>query len=389
MITSAAPIITADGITAPAFAEILEFLQDKYRQIYGADIYLGNDSQDGQFLGLIAREFSNNNSAIIECYNSRSPLTAYGDALSRNVQINGISRKVPTNSTVTLVLIGVAGTTINNGYVADQLENLWALPSPLVIGVNGQVTATATCQTIGAVIAAPNTVNRISTPTRGWQTATNPSSAIIGAPVETDLALRKRQAKSVSIPSQSMRAGIEGALLSLDGVVQARVFENDTDKADFRGLPPHSIAAVVVGGVSTEIAQTIFTTKSSGCRMIGNTEVGILDNNDNPAYITYYAAEVVTPTIEVRLRANAGYSDAIGTRIAKAVSDYVNALEIGETASNNKLLLPASLYGDISSTTYEVLQIIVTIGSVDSEDLNLLYYQIAACTVDDIIIGVN
>lgn len=389
MITSAVAVIDADGIQAPAFAEILEYLQNKFRQIYGADIYLGNDSQDGQFLGLIAREISNGNSALVECYNSRSPLTAVGDALSRNVQINGISRKVPSNSTVTLVLIGVAGTTINNGYVSDALENLWSLPTPLVIGVNGQVTATATCQTIGAVVAPPNTVNKISTPTRGWQSVNNPSSAIIGAPVESDAALRKRQAKSVAIPAQSMREGMEGALSSLDGVSQARVFENDTDFTDSRGLPRHSIAAVVVGGDSNEIAETIINTKSGGCATIGNTTVSLLDIKNNPVEVKYFAAEVVVPTIDVRIRANAGYSDAIGNKIKKAMADFVNALEIGDTASNNKLLLPASLYGDISSTTYEVLQIIVTIGSTDYEDLTLLYYQIAACNTGDITIGVN
>ena len=38
MITSTAPIITSTGISAPTFAEILEFLQSQYRSIFGADV---------------------------------------------------------------------------------------------------------------------------------------------------------------------------------------------------------------------------------------------------------------------------------------------------------------------------------------------------------------
>ena len=30
------------------------YLQQQFRSIYGADVYLGNDSQDGQFLGVSA-----------------------------------------------------------------------------------------------------------------------------------------------------------------------------------------------------------------------------------------------------------------------------------------------------------------------------------------------
>lgn len=50
-----------------------------------------------------------------------SPSTADTDALSRNVKINGIRRAVATKSTVSVVLVGVAGTIINNGIVSDKI----------------------------------------------------------------------------------------------------------------------------------------------------------------------------------------------------------------------------------------------------------------------------
>ena len=77
-ITTTAPTIDATGITAPSYADVLAFIQAKYQAIYGADIYLGNDSQDGQFLGVIAQAISDANSVAVAVYNAFSPATAQG-----------------------------------------------------------------------------------------------------------------------------------------------------------------------------------------------------------------------------------------------------------------------------------------------------------------------
>jgi len=53
MITTTAATIDATGISAPSYEDILEYLRAQYQGIYGADVYLGNDSKDGQFLGIM------------------------------------------------------------------------------------------------------------------------------------------------------------------------------------------------------------------------------------------------------------------------------------------------------------------------------------------------
>ena len=54
MASQTAPTIDAAGIRAPQFADILTWLQDQYRAIYGADVYLEADSQDGQWIAVQA-----------------------------------------------------------------------------------------------------------------------------------------------------------------------------------------------------------------------------------------------------------------------------------------------------------------------------------------------
>ena len=82
MTSPTAASITDTGITAPTFAEIYSYLVGQYQGIFGADIYITPDSQDGQFLAIIAAAINDSNAAAIAIYNSFSPATAQGQALS-------------------------------------------------------------------------------------------------------------------------------------------------------------------------------------------------------------------------------------------------------------------------------------------------------------------
>ena len=115
-LTTIAPTIDETGIHAPTFDQILAWLKSQYKSIYGDDVYLDNDSLDGQWLGVLALQFSHVNSMCIQTYNSFSPKTADTDALTRNVKINGIQRALATFSTVDVTLTGIAGTAVNNGW---------------------------------------------------------------------------------------------------------------------------------------------------------------------------------------------------------------------------------------------------------------------------------
>ncbi len=46
-LTTIAPTIDGTGVHVPTFEQILQYFQNGFQQIYGSDIYLENDSQDG------------------------------------------------------------------------------------------------------------------------------------------------------------------------------------------------------------------------------------------------------------------------------------------------------------------------------------------------------
>lgn len=390
MASQTAPTIDAAGIRAPQFADILAWLQDQYRAIYGADVYLEADSQDGQFLALVAAAINDSNTACIEVYNSFSPATAQGHALSLNVKLNGIRRLVPTASAVDLLLGGTVGTTITGGLVTDADGTQWRLPATVTIPGTGSITVTATCVKLGAVEAAAGTITKIATPTYGWQTVTNPSAAVPGSPVETDAALRVRQSRSVAVPSQSIFEGIVGSVANLAGVTRLRGYENDSDTPDANGVPGHHIALIVGGGDVAAIANTIAVKKTPGTGTAGDVVQSVADAFGGSHIIRFSRPTVADIKINMTIQALTGYSSAILPRIRQAIADYLNGLSIGESVIYSKLFVPANLGNDSVGMTYAITAMTVArdAGAYGTSNVVLAFDEAAACDVADIAITV-
>lgn len=383
MASSTAPIIDANGISAPSYAEVLDYLQQQFRSIYGADVYLGNDSQDGQFLGVFALAISDANAATIAAYNSFSPMTGQGNGLSSNVKINGISRAVATNSQVDLKVVGQAGTVISQGIVRDAAGLNWALPDTVTIPPAGEITVTATCTEMGAISAGIGQVNVIATPTKGWQSVTNPSAADPGAPVETDSALRQRQQVSVALPSRTVLEGTTGAVANIVGVTRLATYENDTNATDANGIPAHSISLVVEGGDAAAIAQAIADKKTPGTGTYGTTAQTVTDVYGRPLTIHFYRPTYQALSVTVSLKALSGYSSITGASVQQAVSDYINSVEIGGGLSKSVEWADAITAANSvpNNSTFKITALTLTgPGGAGTPDVPLAFNQAAQCT---------
>ncbi|BFO03420.1 baseplate J/gp47 family protein [Pseudomonas guariconensis] len=392
MASSTAPVITATGISAPTYAEVLAFLQDQYRSIYGADVYLGSDSQDGQFLGVIALAISDANAATIAAYLSFSPGTGQGAGLSSNVKINGIKRMTASSSQADVVVIGQAGTTIINGVAEDEDGNKWALPASVIIPAGGEVTVTAACSVVGAITASPGQINKIATPTRGWQSVSNPNAASPGAPVETDAALRQRQKTSTALPSLTVLEGTIGAVANVPGVTRYAAVDNDTGATDSNGIPEHSLAIIAEGGDATAIAQAIAAKKGPGGGTYGTTSVTVLNVYDMPITISFFRPTYQAMTVAIALKALPGYTSAIGVSVQEAVSDYINKVPIGGGPSQSvewadALTAANSVPG---SATFKLTSLIITgPGGAGAPDVPLAFNQASTCSPADVALTVT
>ena len=349
--------VTATGIVAPDYDDILAQLQNAFYQIYGTDSDLDPDSQDGQFLSILAQAIYDNNQLAVAIFNAFSPVSAQGAGLSSVVKINGIRRKVPTSSTCNVTCVGVYGTIVTGGVVGDNLNlgTQWALNS-FTIPIGGTIVVEATCTTEGAVAAAPGTLTNILTPTLGWQNASNASSAVLGSPVENDAELRQRQSVSTSLSALTPLESIFAAIANVTGVERLQVYQNDTDTTNGNGIPAHSISAVVEGGDPVAICTAIVDTKGPGTGTYGTTSEVIIDTNGVPNTINFYVLAEVIVTVDITLAPLTGWSSSTANLVSAAVLAFLTSLSTGETDYLNRLYAPANLSGDIAMQATSLTQ---------------------------------
>lgn len=384
----ALPVCTIDenGIFKPDYADALAYLEAEFRGIYGEDVYIEPDSQDGQMLAIFAAAVDACNAQAVAIYNAFSPSSARGVGLSSVVKINGIKRLVASYSTVDLVITGQAGTTISNGIAQDASGTQWLLPASVTIPSDGDITVTATAKDLGAVLAGANTITQIGTPTRGWQSVNNPVAATPGAPVELDAALRRRQTLSTALPSRTVFEGTIGAVASLTGVARLKGHENDTGTTDANGLPAHSISLVVQGGDATAIAQAIADKKGPGAATYGTTSVDVTDEYGVTRAIKFYRPTPATIKVAISVTAMAGYTTAIESSIKQACVDWVNGLDIGEDVEFAEMYVPANLNGAPERRTYKItgLTIAKNAGSPGTADLAIAFNEAPMSVLADI-----
>ena len=384
-----APLIDRNGIIAPSFADILASLQASFRIIYGDDAYLEPDSQDGQLLAVFAQALHDSNQATIAAYNSFSPQTALGVGLSNVVKINHMQRLIATKSQVNVTLTGVAGTTIINGIVGDSDGNQWLLPTITTIPPGGSVIVTATAANVGAINAPIGTVTLLLTPTAGWHTATNASTATPGQPIESDAELRARQEITPAINAYTVLTGLAAALKSLSGVTYGTIYENDTGTTDSVGIPAHSIACVVKGGDATEVAQTIYDRKAPGVGTHGTTTVAIADISGAMRDINFFIPTEIAIKVAITLVAGDAYTTAIADEIKAAIVAHINGLDIGEDMITNRLYVPAQLAAAADGKAYKVTVLEAALapsGTLSSADIVIAFNEKAICVVTDITI---
>lgn len=324
-----APYIDETGFHMPTYIDIRDKQIEDVKSIFGQDIYLGDDSQDYQYICTIAEKIYDAFQIAQQVYNNRAPNTAIGRGLDGIVKINGIKRKPETYSTVKVLLTGIPGTSINKGIIFDKGSILWDLPEKLVFPSTGQINAVATCEEPGPIVANEGEITGIYNPSYGWNGVINIENAKLGSYIEYDSELRNRQSQSTAQPSCTMLEGTSGAVAKVKGVTRSKVYENDTNEINELGLPPHSITAVVENGEEKDIAESIWIHKGIGCYTNGDVEIRITDSKGQMTPIKFFRPEYVSISVVINVKSLSGYTTATTESIKKKLESYLNSLEIG------------------------------------------------------------
>lgn len=247
---------------------------DEEKQLY-LDIdplwNLDPSTPDGLKLAHDAEIFGAFDETLQQAYNSKDPNKATAVDLNILCALTGTTRGEGTAGTVYLTLSGTAGTLIPAGRRVESVTNgsRWMTEQAFTLDSTGSATVPAICTTVGVIQADAGTLTRIIDNVGGWVSVTNPAPATVGTDIENDSTLRVKRATAVGRPGNNQIDSTLGELFAVDGVRRAKVYENDTNSASVsdenpHGLPAHSIAPIIDGGIDTDVAMAIYIKKNPG-----------------------------------------------------------------------------------------------------------------------------
>lgn len=381
------------GFVAPTYEEVLDSVEDDFRQRFGDDIVLESNSQ----FGIIARLIAWRETLLIQeqqkTYYSAYISTATESSLDRIGANLDLPRKVASHSFADILIITdeeyllEAGEQFetDDGIVFDLIKDVTTAKND-----NGQCVGIGVVQSVetGAYNNVPaNSITIISNPNEDVISVTNPEKAAGGQDYEDDPTYRARLImENVAKPGPTS-AGIKSALMNLDGVRQVNIIENPNADADKYGNPPYSVHVFVLGGKENDIAQCLVDKVAAGITLVGSKECQAKDatNNWQKIHFDYAADKPIYVRVDLRITDEWNY-DSGADEVKETIADYINSLLIGSTVYLTKIY-PA-VY-EIPGVGEARVQIGTSKDKLADNDIATQPYEAVSCDVDNIEVNIN
>lgn len=199
----------------------------------------------------------------------------------------------------------------------------------------------------------------------GFDSCINLSPPIYGSLRQSDIEARQSYIARSAARSDYMIVSIESALQNeVQGVLNARGYENTGDTIDGEGRPPHCIEMVVDGGGDIEVARIIFREKTGGIQTFGDQLVYVPDKYGYPVPIRFNRPQKVYCWFRVTLTPDLQELPTKYAELTKAsMVEQGAGLELGENVIVQSFL--SGIYINVPGTRYVKIDAFATL------DLNL------------------
>lgn len=295
-----------------------------------------------------------------------------------------------SSATAAKILMGLASNAIADGNVTTEIIN-GVLYINLVDQTSSNTNFTATSNiaivkasntgdlqavNTGKIGAEANTLTNITTPILGWDSVTNPLSASEGSATETDEELRARFRETKYARATNILEALYSDLISLEGVDEVVIYENDTDVTDENGIPAHSFQPIVLGGLSQQIGNTIWENKPLGIRSYGNTIVQVTDSQGFSHAIGFERPVPVTIYINMNITTGPNFPENGEDLIRNNLIDYFkNNFGIGDDVVYSRLYTPINYVIDHQ---VNILEVGTDPSNLGTTNVPIAYNQIAS-----------
>ena len=358
-----------------------------------------NNITDDSLLGIMVGIFSDNVYQMWQLaqvvYGCLDPKTANGAALRSLSLLNGITLNASTNTELKFKATGKPGITIIAGsIVSDESGNHpFTIIGNHIIDSNGETEFNAICQVQGAYNPEVGEINTIQTGTYGWNTVSNIETISIGTEQETNQELRLRQQQSTSNTSYRQIEAIRSAVANINGVEFCRAYQNRNLEIDENGIPPKSIAIIVVGGYDEEIANTILNKSPVGIDFYGTTSVNVLDEQGIPNVVRFSRPVEVPIYVELKIKVidETVFPADYEQRIRENIINYVTTgdengegvIQPGQDVIRTRLFTPINY---LLGFSIDSLKIGTAPDSVSESNIDILWNEKSTWLTDNITI---
>lgn len=362
--------LTEYGFLRPSFNDLLDAFEVKAKELFGSGVNLSVRSPLGIFLRIFAWFAGLVWQLAEDVYNSGFIDTAAGISLARLGAFIGIRPLAAQKALGTLKISGDPGATIYAGFLVQARNNQrFVTLEDVTVGEDGIAVVPIQAFNAGPEGNVPEgAIDTVVTPLASTIAVTNPEATVGGRYKETDQEFRERYAQSVDKPGGSNTDAIRAQLLETEGVITAVVWENETDETDGDGLPPHSIEAIVYGGMDSAVASAIHRRKAGGIQTHGSRRVQVLDASGRLKTIYFSRPDAIPIYVRITgLVTSEAYKG--DETIKEAIIGYIGSsesgmaasgLSIGETVYYNRLMCPVNNTAGVVDYTLEL--------SVDGEN---------------------
>lgn len=352
-------LLNDNGLSVKTGKDIRDELVASFKEIYGDDINLDSNTQDGQIIDIFTKFNTDIREMIQEIYNTGDPDLCRGAIQDVRYRINNLFRQAGSFTEVEInvtanktVKLDGLDSNINDisaaAYgVSDDAGNVFYLINSHEIegGKSEHLLFRASVQ--GDIYPTIGTIVNQVTIVPGITSVINDRAPLrIGRIEETDAEFAYRRERATELKAMNSNDAMRSQLLNLPDVTDAYVYNHDYEHEgegglDPDGIPPHYIWVIVDGGSPSDIASTIYA-NSTGAGMVGSIEAETLTASKQKFKVKYDRVEGVPLFIDFTIQETVAGSifneeqiiDYIVKNLIYEVNEFAETSKITEVIKN-------------------------------------------------------
>lgn len=335
----------AAGLTIDTTAEAAQAIGGNLAARFGQTLQWANpNTVVGNLVASVADVTVEVQDGLQAVYSQLVVTSATGTALDTLALLVGLPRNLATRTLGTLTVSNASGSPVNipQGalFVDDATQEQYAVVSATTVGASTSAAVAVRAIPTGALVVGTGAYSVLSSFAGAVSlSAVGLATTSQGTAQETDAEFRLRIVSDGARAGRGTLASILAAVRDVDGVTDAKAFENTTlltgiaSPVAIPALPPKSFVVVVQGGSNDDVAAAIYDTAPAGIASYGDTTVSVDTGEgysvsvllERPAAVTIYVSATIT-----------GAGSTYEAAVVESITSYIETLP--NTVLYNRIL---------------------------------------------------